>query len=134
MVDEKNESMAEVIHRYEPSPLSVEKAAEKKAQAKRREAEAKRKEETKRAASRLANRGAASLRKERTKFERVKRLEREMEIAVRRGELIEKAVVEKQAAILLTAMRSRCMAAPGAWARRLLNISDRVRWSNGCAR
>ena len=47
-----------------------------------------------------------------------------MEIAVPRGELIEKAVVERQAAFLLTAMRQRCMSAPSAWSRRLLGIND----------
>jgi hypothetical protein len=56
--------------------------------------------------------------------ERTKRLEREMEIAVRRGELIEKAVVGRQAAFLLVAMRQRCMSAPSAWSRRLLGIND----------
>ena len=47
-----------------------------------------------------------------------------MEIAGRRGELIEKAVVERQAGFLLVAMRQRCMSAPSAWTRRLLNVSD----------
>jgi hypothetical protein len=66
----------------------------------------------------------AGLRHEKTAHERTKRLEREMQIAIRRGELIQKAVVEKQAAFLLVAMRGRCMAAPSAWSRRLLNVSD----------
>jgi hypothetical protein len=65
-----------------------------------------------------------TLRRERASHERVRRLEREMEIAIRRGQLIEKAVVERQAAFLLTAMRQRCMSAPVAWARRLLSVND----------
>jgi len=72
----------------------------------------------------VAWRGVASLRREKASFEKIKRLEKEMEIAVRRGELIEKALVERQAAFLLTALRARCMSAPSAWSRRLLNISD----------
>ena len=116
--------MATVIHKYQPSQISVERAAEKKAEAERKAAEKRRAEEVKRSASRSANRGAAGLRRERTKFERVRRLEKEMEIAVRRGELIERAVVLQQASFLLTALRSRCMSAPSAWARRLLNVSD----------
>ena len=104
MVDEKSH-VAEVIHRYEPTPLSVEKAAAKKAEAERREAEAKRKEAAKRAASRLANRGAARLRKERTKLERARRLEKEMELAERRGQRVERELVLRQAAFLLTALR-----------------------------
>ena len=66
----------------------------------------------------------AGLRREKTNHERVRRLEREMEIAVRRGELIEKAVVERQAGFLLVAMRQRAMSAPSAWSRRLLGIND----------
>jgi hypothetical protein len=37
----------------------------------------------------VAWRGVASLRREKASFEKIKRLEKEMEIAVRRGELIE---------------------------------------------
>ena len=47
-----------------------------------------------------------------------------MELAEQRGELIARELVLRQAAFLLTAMRSRCMSAPSAWARRLVNISD----------
>jgi hypothetical protein len=47
-----------------------------------------------------------------------------MEIAVRRGELIEKKAVQEQAAFLLVAMRQRCMSAPSACSRRLLGIND----------
>ena len=45
-----------------------------------------------------------------------------MQIAIRRGELIEKAVVMQQAAFLLAALRGRCMSAPSAWSRRLVGI------------
>ena len=124
MVDEKSH-VAEVIHRYERDPGAVaERAAEREAAEKRREEEARRKEEAKRAAARLAHRGAATLRKERAAFERVKRLRLEMEVAVRRGTLIERELVLRQTAFLLTALRSRCMSASSAWSRRLLNISD----------
>ena len=116
--------MAEVVHRYIPSQVSIEKAAEKRREAERRAEEKRRAEEAKRAAARVANRGSTALRRETTKFERVKRPEREMEVAERRGELIEREVVLRQAAFLLTAMRSRCLSAPSAWARRLLNVSD----------
>ena len=116
--------MATVVHRYEPSPLSVEKAAAKKAEAERRAEAARRKELARRTERRSANRGAAGLRREKTALERVKRLRLEMEVAAKRGELIERELVLRQASFLLTAMRSRCMSAPSAWARRLLNISD----------
>ena len=39
-------------------------------------------------------------------------------------EHIERELVLRQAAFLLTAMRSRASSAPSAWARRLLSISD----------
>ena len=66
--------MATVAHRYEPSPLSVEKAAAKKAEAERRAEAARRKELARRTERRSANRGAAGLRREKTALERVKRL------------------------------------------------------------
>ena len=66
----------------------------------------------------------AELRLQKTEHERVRRMEREMLVALRRGELIEREVVLKQAAFLRTALRQRCLAAPSAWSRRLLNISD----------
>ena len=89
--------MAEVIHRYVGDP------------------EAKRG---------LGRRGMVALRREQTAHERAKRLQREMQMAVERGELIRKDLVQQQAAFLLTAMRQRCMSAPSAWSRRILNISD----------
>ena len=102
----------------------AEKAAEREAADKRRQEAVERKKAAKRAASRSTWAGMATLRREKASFEKTKRLEREMEIAVRRGELIEKAVVERQAGFLLVAMRQRCMSAPSAWSRRLLGIND----------
>ena len=89
--------MAEVIHRYVGDP------------------EAKR---------RLARRGLGALRREQTAHEKTKRMRLEMQLAVERGELISKGVVERQAGFLLVAMRQRCMSAPSTWARRLLGIND----------
>jgi hypothetical protein len=113
----KDLAMAEVIHRYVRDPLSAEEKAARKSGRSARKAD-------KQAARRLAMRGVASLRREQMMHERTKRLEREMAIAIQRGELIEKAIVQRQAAFLLTALRSRCLSAPQAWARRLLNVSD----------
>ena len=89
--------MAEVIHRYVGDP------------------EAKRG---------LARRGLGALRREQTAHEKTKRMRLEMQLAVERGELISKEVVERQAGFLLVAMRQRCMSAPSTWARRLLGIND----------
>lgn len=47
-----------------------------------------------------------------------------MLIAIRRGELIEQAVVLKQAGFLLTALRQRALSAPSASARKLVGIDD----------
>ena len=117
--------MAEVVHRYQRDPSVVaERAAEKKAQAERRQEETKRKDESKRAAARVANRGAAGLRKERTKFERVKRLEREMEVAERRGELIERETVLKQAGFIFVSLRQAILGFPSRYARTMVGITD----------
>ena len=120
--------MAIVEHRYVRDPqLAAEREAaakHKEAAAKKREEAAKRRQAAKQAASRASRRGVAGLRREKMMHERVRRLEREMQIARQRGELIEKVVVQRQAAFLLTALRARCMSAPSAWARRLLNIDD----------
>jgi hypothetical protein len=123
IVDEKSH-VAEVIHRYEPSPLSVEKAAERKAAEKRRSEEAKRKEAEKRAASRSAHRGAAGLRRERTKFERVKRLRLEMQVAERRGELISRETVLKQASFIFVSLRQTVLNFPSRYAREMVGITD----------
>jgi hypothetical protein len=102
--------VAEVVHRYVRDPQAVaERAAEREAAEKRRQEAAERKEAAKRSASRSTWRGMAGLRKEKMEHEKTKRLEREMLIADRRGELIEKAVVERQAGFLLVAMRQRAM-------------------------
>ena len=113
--------MAEVTVRYVRDPKLVE---ERQAAAKLRQAATKRKEAAKRTASRSAWQGIAGLKHEKTARERIKRLEREMLIAIRRGELIEKQTVQRQAAFLLTTLRIRCLSAPSAWSRRLLNIDD----------
>ena len=48
----------------------------------------------------------------------------EMVLAERRGELIEKKLVEHQAAYLLVAMRQAALNIPQAYARRILNIAE----------
>ena len=95
-----------------------------KQSAKRKEEAAKRRQAAKQATSRATWRGIASLRLERTAHERAKRLQREMQMAAERSELIKKELVLQQAGFLLVAMRQRCMSAPSAWARRLLGIND----------
>jgi hypothetical protein len=55
---------------------------------------------------------------------RTKNLTAEMVLAERRGELIEKRLVERQAAYLLVALRQRILAVPHAYARRILGLSD----------
>ena len=47
-----------------------------------------------------------------------------MVLAERRGELIEKRLVEQQAAYLLVALRQKIMQVPQAHARRILGLSD----------
>jgi hypothetical protein len=47
-----------------------------------------------------------------------------MELAERRGELIEKRLVERQAAYLLVALRQKIMQLSATYARRILNVSD----------
>jgi hypothetical protein len=55
---------------------------------------------------------------------RTKNLTAEMNLAERRGELIEKGLVEHQAAYLMVAMRQKILAIPHAWSRRLTRIND----------
>jgi hypothetical protein len=55
---------------------------------------------------------------------RAKALTAEMEGAARRGELIERKLVEFQAAYLLLAMRARMFALPQAYAGRLVGLTD----------
>ena len=47
-----------------------------------------------------------------------------MELAVLRGELVSKALVERQAAYLLVALRQRILSIPQTYSRRLLGIND----------
>ena len=53
-----------------------------------------------------------------------KALTAEMQLAERRGELIEKRLVERQAAYLLLSLRQRVLAVPDRLARQLVNIAD----------
>jgi hypothetical protein len=55
---------------------------------------------------------------------RTKNLTAEMRLAERRGELIQKTLVEKQAAFLLVSLRQRILQIPHTYARRLLGITD----------
>ena len=55
---------------------------------------------------------------------RTKNLTAEMQLAERRGELIEKRLVENQAAYLLVAMRQAALNIPQAYCRRILNIAE----------
>ena len=55
---------------------------------------------------------------------RAKALTAEMEGAARRGELIERKLVEFQASYLLLAMRARMLAVPQAYAGRLVGLAD----------
>ena len=48
----------------------------------------------------------------------------EMELAVRRGELVEKRLVERQGAFLLIGLRRALLNLPQTYARRLVNIPD----------
>jgi hypothetical protein len=61
---------------------------------------------------------------EKTRQVAVRRLETEMRVAERRGELIEKRLVERQAAYLLVALRQRILTIPQAYARRILGLTD----------
>ena len=47
-----------------------------------------------------------------------------MELAIRRNELVEKKLVQKQAAYLLLSLRQRCLAVPERLARQLLEIKE----------
>ena len=55
---------------------------------------------------------------------RTKNLTAEMVLAERRGELIEKRLVEQQAAYLLVALRQAILNVPQTWCRRLLGLDD----------
>src|SRR4030095_8286650 len=53
-----------------------------------------------------------------------KALTAEMHLAERRGELIEKRLIERQAAFLLISLRQKILAVPNRLARQLVNIAD----------
>ena len=55
---------------------------------------------------------------------RTKNLTAEMQLAERRGELIQKTLVEKQAAFLLVSLFQRILQIPHTYARQLLGITD----------
>ena len=55
---------------------------------------------------------------------RAKAFMAETNAAARRDELIEKRLVEQQAAYLLVAMRQKILNIPQAWARRMLGLTD----------
>jgi hypothetical protein len=55
---------------------------------------------------------------------RTKHLTAEMVLAEHRGELIEKSLVEAQAAYLLVALRQAILNIPQTWCRRLLGLND----------
>ena len=55
---------------------------------------------------------------------RTKNLTAEMQLAERRGELIEKRLVEQQAAYLLVALRQAILNVPQTWCRRLIGLND----------
>jgi hypothetical protein len=56
--------------------------------------------------------------------QRAKALRAEMELAERRGELIEKSLVEQQAAYIFVAFRQRILNLGQTWARRFVGLSD----------
>jgi hypothetical protein len=60
---------------------------------------------------------------------RTKNLTAEMNLAERRDELIEKSLVEQQAAYLLVALRQRILNIPQTWCRRLMGVNDAARVS-----
>lgn len=66
----------------------------------------------------------ARLIEERVGNARLQRMKSEMELAVKRGELIEKKLVEAQAAFLLLSMRAKILALPHSWARRFVGLPD----------
>jgi hypothetical protein len=99
--------MAEVFHRYIGKDGKVPRVspAERKQQARRTEL-------------------AAELTRERVAATRANRLRSEMLLARQRGELIEKALVQRQATWLLIAFRQRMLSIPQIYTRQLLGITD----------
>jgi hypothetical protein len=58
----------------------------------------------------------------------------EVKRAKRRGELIQKTLVQKQAAYLLVALRQAILNLPAGWARRMVSLPDANAASKFCAR
>jgi hypothetical protein len=67
---------------------------------------------------------AAALVREKAANAKVTRLRNEMLLARARGELIEKALVQRQASWLLISLRQAVLALPQTYTRELLGISD----------
>lgn len=67
---------------------------------------------------------SAQINAERLAVTAAKRKQAEMLLAKARGELIVRDLVERQAAYLLTVMRQRILALPGAYAGRLVGCPD----------
>jgi hypothetical protein len=65
-----------------------------------------------------------AFRKARTQHELIRKMEREMKLAQDRDELIEKSLVEKQAAYLVITLRQRILSIPQTYARRILGLTD----------
>lgn len=61
---------------------------------------------------------------EKTEQVRIRRMQTEMAVAKARGELVERSLVEKQAAFLFVALRQKILSTPQTYCRRLLGISD----------
>ncbi len=100
--------MAEVIHRYVGRGDKVPKMSS---------------EERKRQAAQ--HKADAELVRERSEAIRVKRMGNQLLLAKARGELIPKALAQQQAGFLLITLRSKILAIPQTYSRRLLDISDR---------
>ena len=98
--------MSEVVHRYIGKGQSVPKPAK----------ESKEKVE--------ARRWDAEFRKQRAEHERLKRTEREANLARMRGELISRDEAQRQAAFLLVAIKQRLLGLPTQLARKL-DVPDR---------
>ena len=99
--------MAEVIHRYVGKNAKVPKVSPEK---KKRAAE--------------VHENNSELAKERGEGLRVKRMQSQLVLAKARGELIPKATAQAQVGFLVAALRSKILAIPQSYSRRLLNISD----------
>jgi hypothetical protein len=61
---------------------------------------------------------------ERVKNLRTRRMQAELILAKSRDDVIEKALIEKQAAYLLVALRQKILTIPQTYSRRLLGLSD----------